>query len=313
MFGSTRNTENEPTKEERKLQPTSRRVGGLESLPEELVLAILSFLNTAEDLCAVSLVCKQFHHIANDDQLWLPLSSPQWNVPPGGWKEAYLCWMKKAIAVYLEKRKASYRLQQAPATRRDYDILVKISLVGGGGVGKTSLLWRFVNDTFTNNPQAISEVDSHKVVRIEGKRVKVIIWDRHPEERSTITMSHYILAHGFLLIFDLTRMESFDNITWWRDEIKSYGSADLPTVLIGNKQDLYEERQVDCQLAEDLASEHGMNYVEVSTKTGANVDNAFIQLLTTIVLGGDFGYEVPGPRPRYIPPTATLQKMGILS
>jgi len=293
-------------------------VVGFESLPQELVLDIFSFLNTAEDLCAVSLVCKQFHHIANDDQLWLPLSSPQWNVPSGGWKEAYITWIRKAIAVYSKKRISQPQPAAPPPSpsglNAGYDVLVKILLVGDAGVGKSSLLLRFADDTFTSTFISTIGVDFKiRTVEIGGLRVKAQIWDTAGQERfRTITSSYYRGARGFLLVFDVSDVESFNNLRAWFNEIEGYASEERTILLIGHKQDMYDQRQVDREVAEKFATEHGMDYVEASAKTGENVDEAFIQLLTTIVLGAKFGYGVAGPRPQYIPSITTLEKLGLL-
>jgi hypothetical protein len=152
-----------------------------ESLPQEVVLQIFSFLTTAEDLCSVSLICKEFHHIANDDQLWLPLCSPQWNVSPGGGKEAYLTWLRKAIAIYLQSESVSPTntatpLRPAQPTSTGYDMSLTLLALGNYGAGKSSLTLRWTQNTFSGEPITGGDLEikaKSKTINIGDKRVMV--------------------------------------------------------------------------------------------------------------------------------------------
>jgi Ras-related protein Rab-1A len=294
--------------------------GGFESLPYEVVLEVFSYLHTAEDLCALSHVCKQFHDISNDDEVWKPLCSPEWSdIPTGGWKKAYINWIRKATADW-EKKRTTLAQPKKPVAQEptDYDMLVKILFVGDAFVGKSSLLLRFTDDTFSDSYVSTIGADFKvKIFNIVGTRVKAQIWDTAGQERfrntCSLKSSYYRGGRGFFLVFDLTNRDSFYNITSWSQEIDRYAVAGYTILLIGNKQDLSKDRQIDRQLAEKFAMDHGVDYIETSAKTGANVEDIFVQLVTAIVFGGRFGHGVPGPRPRYIPPATALEKMSLLS
>jgi small GTP-binding protein len=292
-------------------QATRQLVVDFDCLPEEVVLAIFSFVTSAEDLCCLSFVCKRFHLLSNDDQLWQPLCSPKWDVPPGGWKEAYMTWLRKAIPVYLGKEKVRHVARPSPSSSsEEYDLFLKIVPLGTASVGKSSLILRFVHDIFYDLTSSITFDFKIKSVNVEGKRVKVRIDDTAGDERfRTVDTSHlHRYTAGYLLVFDVNDLESFKDIPYWLSEIEHYGE-DRPVLLVGNKTDI-GDRKVDFNVAQQFATEHGMDYIETSAKTGENVSEAFIQLVTDIIVP-PLGRGVPGPRPRYIPPRSTLEKMGI--
>jgi Ras-related protein Rab-8A len=167
--------------------------------------------------------------------------------------------------------------QAAPA---GYDHLIKLLVIGDSGVGKSCLLLRFCDDSFT--PSFISTIGIDfkiRTVELDGKRVKLQIWDTAGQERfRTITTAYYRGAMGIALVYDVTDERSFNNIRNWLRNIDEYASEDVDRILIGNKCDAVERRVVDRERGAELAREYGLKFVETSAKTSVNVDEAFFSL-----------------------------------
>ena len=110
----------------------------------------------------------------------------------------------------------------------------------------------------------------------DGKKIKLQIWDTAGEERfRTIISSYYRGAHGILLIFDLTEIESFNNLNNWLTEIEKNANKNVVKVLIGNKCDLEDKRVISFEKAKDFADSNNMKYIETSAKIDKNITNAF--------------------------------------
>ena len=166
----------------------------------------------------------------------------------------------------------------------DYDFLFKILLIGDSGVGKSCLLLRFTDDSYTDSYISTIGVDfkirSHT---IDNKKVKLQIWDTAGQERfRTITICYYRGAHGIIVVYDITDRESFDNIKQWLKEIDKYAHENVNILLVGNKIDREVKRQVSYDEALELASEYKIKYVETSAKTNVNVEKAFLDLSADI-------------------------------
>jgi small GTP-binding protein len=151
-----------------------------------------------------------------------------------------------------------------------YDFLTKILLIGDSGVGKTSLLVRFNEQTFTTTHITTIGIDLRsKVVDVEGSKVKVQIWDTAGQERfQSITKSYYRGSHAILLVYDTSDLKSFKRITHWVSDIKKQmaDSDNFMIVLVANKCDLESDRQVSYEDGRQLADEYGMKYYETSAK-----------------------------------------------
>lgn len=119
----------------------------------------------------------------------------------------------------------------------DYDYLFKILLIGNSGVGKSSLLLRFADDTFTDNFMPTIGVDFKiRTLEVDGRTIKLQIWDTAGQERfKTITSSYYKGAHGIIVVYDITDKESFKNIDTWMTEVEKHASDNVSRILVGNK------------------------------------------------------------------------------
>jgi small GTP-binding protein len=127
------------------------------------------------------------------------------------------------------------------------DYLFKVLLIGDSGVGKSCLLLRFSDDTYTDSFISTIGVDFKiRTVEIDGRTAKLQIWDTAGQERfRTITSSYYRGAHGIIVVYDVSDAESFSNVRTWLQEIEKYASDNVCRLLVGNKCDLAANRQVE--------------------------------------------------------------------
>eukprot|EP00667_Euglena_gracilis_P030005 EG_transcript_40714 len=139
----------------------------------------------------------------------------------------------------------------------EYDFLFKLLLIGDSGVGKSCLLLRFADDTYTESYISTIGVDFKiRTIELEGKVIKLQIWDTAGQERfRTITSSYYRGAHGIIVVYDVTDMESFNNVKTWLNEIDKYATDKVNKLLVGNKCDLVVKKVVDYQTAKDFADQ----------------------------------------------------------
>jgi Ras-related protein Rab-1A len=166
----------------------------------------------------------------------------------------------------------------------EYDYLFKLLIIGDSGVGKSCLLLRFSDDIFTDSFISTIGVDFKiKTVDIEGVKIKLQIWDTAGQERfRTITSSYYRGAHGIIVVYDVTDQKSFDNITKWLKEIDTFAGGQVQKLLVGNKCDLVNERNVTQEQGKALAEGLKIPFVETSAKSSTNVEQAFLMMAKDI-------------------------------
>eukprot|EP00742_Colponemidia_sp_Colp-10_P000626 GILJ01000684.1.p1 GENE.GILJ01000684.1~~GILJ01000684.1.p1 ORF type:complete len:207 (+),score=29.42 GILJ01000684.1:94-714(+) len=158
-----------------------------------------------------------------------------------------------------------------------YDFLIKLLLIGDSGVGKSCLLLRFSEDTFTTSHITTIGIDFKiKTIDIDGKRIKLQIWDTAGQERfRTITQAYYRGAMGIVLVYDVTDDGSFNNIRNWIRQIEQHAAETVNKILVGNKADMADKRVVDASRGRALAEEYGIQFFETSAKNNANVTESF--------------------------------------
>lgn len=166
---------------------------------------------------------------------------------------------------------------QSGGRRGHYDLLVKLMLIGDQAVGKSCLLTRFSENTFSSSFISTIGVDFKvKTLDVDGTRVKLQIWDTAGQERfRTITTAYYRGAMGILLVYDITKEKSFQNVDGWIRNISAHAAPDVVVMLVGNKSDLESKRAVPRAQAEALARENGMEHMETSAKDASNVEEVF--------------------------------------
>lgn len=168
----------------------------------------------------------------------------------------------------------------------EYDVLAKSIIIGNSSVGKTSLLYRYVEQDW--NPHYIATIGvDFKVMTFEraSKIVKLQLWDTAGQDRfRTITHTYYRGAHGVMMVFALDDRESFDGLSEWINDVQRFAAAGIPVVLVGNKADCSPSAvQVPDEEAEALAQSLGGVYMKASAKQNVGVDEAFTQMLERCV------------------------------
>ena len=163
----------------------------------------------------------------------------------------------------------------------------KIITLGDGQVGKSSLIVRYVDKSFSTNYLSTIGVDSkYKKIKLYGEEIKVKIFDTAGQERFRSITSDYIRkANGMLLVYDISHKPSYDNIENWINNLKEEtGQKMIPAVLIGNKKDLADERVISEEQGRELAKRYEMegHFYETSCSTGENVEKAFNDLIEQI-------------------------------
>ncbi|XP_010267267.1 PREDICTED: ras-related protein RABC2a-like [Nelumbo nucifera] len=167
-----------------------------------------------------------------------------------------------------------------------YDYSFKILLIGDSGVGKSSLLVSFISSSVDDLAPTIGVDFKIKMLTVGGKRLKLTIWDTAGQERfRTLTSSYYRGAQGIILVYDVTRRETFTNLSdVWEKEIEMYSTnQDCIKVLVGNKVDRESERAVTREEGIALAQDYGCLFLECSAKTRENVEKCFEELALKIL------------------------------
>jgi len=166
----------------------------------------------------------------------------------------------------------------------EYDYLFKLLLIGDSGVGKSCLLLRFADDTYTESYISTIGVDFKiRTIELDGKTIKLQIWDTAGQERfRTITSSYYRGAHGIIVVYDVTDNESFNNVKQWLHEIDRYACENVNKLLVGNKSDLTAKRVVSTEQGKEFADSLGIAFLETSAKTAQNVEQAFLTMASQI-------------------------------
>ena len=163
--------------------------------------------------------------------------------------------------------------------------ILKILTAGEGGVGKTTLLHRYVEGKFSAETKMTIGVEFFlKETEIDSKHCTLQLWDFGGQERFRFLLESYVLgAKGALLMFDLTRMSSLQNLEQWLNIVRK-GDPNLPVLFVGTKLDLGEEIQVDDDYAKSFLKEYNLiDFLKISSKTGEHVSDAF-NILTQKIL-----------------------------
>jgi Ras-related protein Rab-11A len=157
-------------------------------------------------------------------------------------------------------------------------------LVGDSGVGKSNLLSRFTKGEFFEETKSTIGVEfAVKSVVVDGKTIKAQTWDTAGQERyRAITSAYYRSAVGAMLVYDISKKDTFDNIERWLTELRQHADSNIIIMLVGNKSDLKHLREVPQERARAFCEENGLNLVETSAKDNTNVEFAFQKLITDI-------------------------------
>lgn len=166
----------------------------------------------------------------------------------------------------------------------DYDYLFKVVLIGDSGVGKSNILARFTRDEFNLESKSTIGVEfATKSVPTDGKVIKAQIWDTAGQERyRAITSAYYRGAVGALLVYDISKRVTFENVERWLKELRDHADEHIVVMLVGNKADLRHLRTVQSEEAIAFAEKHTLASIETSALESTNVEQAFHKLLSEI-------------------------------
>ncbi|XP_058086273.1 ras-related protein RABA3-like [Magnolia sinica] len=164
------------------------------------------------------------------------------------------------------------------------DYVFKIVVIGDSAVGKTQLLGRFTKDEFCFDSKSTIGVEFQtRTLTIKNKVIKAQIWDTAGQERyRAVTSAYYRGALGAMLVYDITKRQSFDHVARWVDELRAHADNSIVIMLIGNKADLTDLRVVPTEDAVEFAEEQELFFSETSALNGENVEKAFFRLLEEI-------------------------------
>lgn len=158
----------------------------------------------------------------------------------------------------------------------------KVIIIGPGAVGKTSLLHRFVENKFSFRYKlTIGANFLSKIIQKNSETIKLQIWDIGGQDRYKFLRSSFFDgANGALIVFDLSRWHTFEELDDWVSDLREYAGEKIPFALIGNKVDLIDKRDelYERESAEVFAKKEQTFYVETSAKTGEKVEETFLNL-----------------------------------
>lgn len=166
----------------------------------------------------------------------------------------------------------------------EYDYVFKLLLIGDSGVGKSCLLMRFADNSYSDSYISTIGVDFKiRTIDLDGKTVKLQVWDTAGQERfRTITSSYYRGAHGIIVVYDVTDQDSFNNVKQWFQEIDRYAREGVSKLLVGNKSDLESKKVVNTNTAKEFAESMNIPFLETSAKDSQNVEEAFFAMARQI-------------------------------
>jgi len=158
--------------------------------------------------------------------------------------------------------------------------MFKYIVIGDTGVGKSCLLLQFTDKRFQPVHDLTIGVEfGARMISVDNKQIKLQVWDTAGQESfRSITRSYYRGAAGALLVYDITRRETFNHLTSWLEDARQHSNANMTIMLIGNKTDLEHRRAVSTEEGEAFARENGLYFIETSAKTAQNVEDAFLQI-----------------------------------
>ena len=165
----------------------------------------------------------------------------------------------------------------------------KITIIGDLGCGKTSILNRYVKDSFSDfvNPTIVDEYYTKTLKTKENVTIKAQIWDTSGEEKyDSISNHHFINSKGVILVYDITNKNSFEKLNNWMTNIRNKCDKDCIVILVGNKLDIVQEdcnkREITEEMGKNFANQYNINFIEVSAKTDTRIVDIFEELLSTI-------------------------------
>jgi len=165
-----------------------------------------------------------------------------------------------------------------------YICILKFIIIGDSSIGKSNILLRFTDNRFQSSHDSTIGVEfATKIISRQNTVYKLQIWDTAGQETfRSITRSYYRGTIGCLMVYDITNRESFESLEYWMSDFRKYCDPNTVIVLIGNKADLIDKRQVSYDEGKEFAEKHGFSFFETSAKTGINIADCFNNVVDKI-------------------------------
>ena len=166
----------------------------------------------------------------------------------------------------------------------EYEMMVKVIIIGDSSVGKTNIMNKYLKNEFLEDSKATIGVEfGSKLYKIDGHNIKAQIWDTAGEEKyKAITGAYYKGSKGAFVVYDITRKETFESVDRWINDLKSTGDSKITIILIGNKCDLEDKREISKENGEEKARSFGCAFLETSALSGDNIEKGFEMMISEI-------------------------------
>ena len=170
------------------------------------------------------------------------------------------------------------------ADDENYEMMVKVVLIGDSFVGKTNIMSKYIKNEFHEDSKATVGVEfGSKQFTVEGHTIKAQIWDTAGQERyKAITSAYYKGAKGAFIVYDITRKQSFESVEKWVNDVTAVADKNITIILIGNKSDLEDQRQVTKEQGQDKANKLEIAFMETSAFSGENLEKAFNMMINEV-------------------------------
>ena len=164
------------------------------------------------------------------------------------------------------------------STNAGLDRVYKLLLIGESNVGKTSIILRYTENEFKTSGISTCGVDVKcKYVSLDNTKIRLDIWDTAGQERFRGLAKNYFRGgNGFILVYDITDKKSFDKLRGWMNDAKEKIEGEYKMLVVGNKKDCKNQREVDWDVLEDFGKKNNVKFMEVSAKTGEGIEKIFI-------------------------------------
>ena len=170
------------------------------------------------------------------------------------------------------------------ADAEEYEMMVKVILIGDSAVGKTNIMSKYLKNQFMEDSKATVGVEfGSKLFNINGHNIKAQIWDTAGQEKyKAITGAYYKGSKGAFVVYDITKKDTFDSVDKWIHDLKSTGDPKMTIMIIGNKLDLEHKREVLKEQGEEKARSFGCAFLETSAFSGDNIEKGFEMMISEI-------------------------------
>ena len=170
------------------------------------------------------------------------------------------------------------------------DFKVKIMFIGNSSVGKTSIIKRYSKNIFSTSYISTLGIDfESKNINIDNKTINLQIWDTAGQEKyKVLSKNYYNNSNAFIIVYDITNLESFESVMNWIEQIKENAPENVKSILLGNKSDLEEKRKISEEEGKNLAKKININFYETSAQNGANIEKAIDNLVKDVINDENF-------------------------